>query len=125
MSTGNRDAVSLRAGLRRRRPGAAPFEIGERMRANQFSQLSAFVAVAEHRNFTKAATHLGLSPPSLSQTVRSLETRLGVRLFNRTTRSVALTAAGERLLADMQPLLAGIDKAVDGVNQFRDTPMGC
>ena len=95
------------------------------MRANQFSQLSAFVAVAEHGSFTKAATHLGLSPPSLSQTVRSLETRLGVRLLNRTTRSVALTAAGERLLADMQPLLAGIDKAVDGVNQFRDTPMGC
>jgi DNA-binding transcriptional LysR family regulator len=95
------------------------------MRANQFSQLSAFVAVAEHGNFTKAATHLGLSPPSLSQTVRSLETRLGVRLLNRTTRSVALTAAGERLLADMQPLLEGIDKAVDAVNQFRDTPMGC
>jgi DNA-binding transcriptional LysR family regulator len=95
------------------------------MRANQFSQLSAFVAVAEHRNFTKAATHLGLSTPSLSQTVRSLETRLGVRLLNRTTRSVALTAAGARLLADMQPLLEGIDKAVDAVNQFRDTPMGC
>ena len=95
------------------------------MRANQFSQLSAFVAVAEHRNFTKAAAHLGLSTPSLSQTVRSLETRLGVRLLNRTTRSVALTAAGARLLADMQPLLEGIDQAVDAVNQFRDTPMGC
>jgi DNA-binding transcriptional LysR family regulator len=61
----------------------------------------------------------------LSETVRSLEARLGVRLLNRTTRSVALTAAGERLLADMQPLLEGIDKAVDAVNQFRDTPMGC
>lgn len=95
------------------------------MRANQFSQLSAFVAVAEHRNFTKAAAHLGLSTPSLSQTVRSLETRLGVRLLNRTTRSVAMTAAGERLLADMQPLLEGIDKAVEAVNEFRDTPMGC
>ncbi|HEX4553160.1 MAG TPA: LysR substrate-binding domain-containing protein [Xanthobacteraceae bacterium] len=95
------------------------------MRATQFAQLSAFVAVAEHRNFTKAATHLGLSPPSLSQTVRALETRLGVRLLNRTTRSVALTTAGERLLAHMQPLLQGIDKAVEAVNQFRDTPMGC
>jgi DNA-binding transcriptional LysR family regulator len=95
------------------------------MRANHFSQLSAFVAVAEHRNFTRAATHLGLSTPSLSETVRSLEARLGVRLLNRTTRSVALTVAGERLLADMQPLLEGIDKAVDAVNQFRDTPMGC
>src|SRR5882672_10729013 len=95
-----------------------------RMRANQFSQLSAFVAVAEHRNFTKAATHLGLSPPTLSQTVRSLEDRLDLRLLNRTTRSVALTAAGERLLAHMQPLLEGLEKAVDAVNQFRDTPMG-
>jgi DNA-binding transcriptional LysR family regulator len=95
------------------------------MRANQFSQLTAFVAVAEHRNFTKAATHLGVSPATLSQTVRVLENRLGVRLLNRTTRSVALTAAGERLLADMQPLLEGIDKAVQAVNQFRDTPMGC
>jgi DNA-binding transcriptional LysR family regulator len=95
------------------------------MRANQFSQLTAFVAVAQHRNFTKAATHLGLSPPTLSQTVRSLENRLGVRLLNRTTRSVALTTAGERLLAHMQPLLEGIDKAVEAVNQFRDTPMGC
>jgi DNA-binding transcriptional LysR family regulator len=94
------------------------------MRANQFSELTAFVAVAEHRNFTRAATHLGLSPPSLSQTVRSLETRLGVRLLNRTTRSVALTAAGERLLAHMEPLLEGIDKAADAINQFRDKPMG-
>jgi DNA-binding transcriptional LysR family regulator len=94
------------------------------MRANQFSELTAFVAVAQHRNFTKAATHLGLSPPSLSQTVRSLESRLGVRLLNRTTRSVALTAAGERLLAHMEPLLEGIDKAADAINQFRDKPMG-
>jgi DNA-binding transcriptional LysR family regulator len=95
------------------------------MRAHQFAELTAFVAVAEHRNFTKAATRLGLSPPTLSQTVRSLENRLGVRLLNRTTRSVALTAAGERLLARVQPLLQGIDKAVEAVNQFRDTPMGC
>jgi DNA-binding transcriptional LysR family regulator len=95
------------------------------MRAHQFSELTAFVAVAEHSNFTKAATRLGLSPPTLSQTVRSLENRLGVRLLNRTTRSVALTAAGERLLARVQPLLQGIDKAVEAVNQFRDTPMGC
>jgi len=86
------------------------------MRANQFSELTAFVAVAQHRNFTKAATHLGLSPPSLSQTVRSLESRLGIRLLNRTTRSVALTAAGERLLAHMEPLLEGIDKAADAIN---------
>jgi DNA-binding transcriptional LysR family regulator len=95
------------------------------MRAHHFSELTAFVAVAEHGHFTKAATRLGLSPPTLSQTVSSLEDRLGVRLLNRTTRSVALTAAGERLLARVQPLLQDIDKAVEAVNQFRDTPMGC
>src|SRR5882724_4325558 len=75
-----------------------------RMRANQFSDLTAFVAVAEHRNFTRAANRLGLSAPTLSHNVRSLEDRLRVRLLNRTTRSVALTAAGERLLAHIQPL---------------------
>src|SRR3984893_9833462 len=94
------------------------------MRANQFSELTAFGAVAEHRNFTNRATRLGLAPPSLSQPVRSLESRLGIRLLNRTTRSVALTAAGERLLAHMEPLLEGIDKAADAINQFRDKPMG-
>jgi len=95
------------------------------MRASQFSELSAFVAVAEHRNFTKAANRLRLSTPTLSHTVRSLEDRLGVRLLNRTTRSVAVTPAGERLLAHMRPLLEGLDKAVEAVNQFRDKPMGC
>ncbi|MBO0759605.1 MAG: LysR family transcriptional regulator [Bradyrhizobiaceae bacterium] len=94
------------------------------MRGTQFVELSAFVAVAEHRNFTKAAVHLGISPSSLSQTIRSFEERLGVRLFNRTTRSVALTEVGERLLADAQPVLDGIDKAIEGVNSFRDKPIG-
>jgi DNA-binding transcriptional LysR family regulator len=69
------------------------------MRGAQFVALSAFVAVAEHRNFTKAAAQLGISPSSLSHTIRSFEERLNVRLLNRTTRSVALTEAGERLLA--------------------------
>jgi DNA-binding transcriptional LysR family regulator len=94
------------------------------MRGTQFAELSAFVAVAEHRNFTKAAAQLGISRSSLSQTIRSLEEQLGVRLLNRTTRSVALTDAGERLLADTQPVLDGIDKALDGVNAFRDKPNG-
>jgi DNA-binding transcriptional LysR family regulator len=61
------------------------------MRGTQFAELSAFVAVAEHRNFTKAAAQLGLSRSSLSQIIRSFEERLGVRLLQRTTRSVALT----------------------------------
>lgn len=95
------------------------------MRASEFAQLSAFVAVAERRSFTKAATYLGISNPTLSQSVTSLESRLGVRLLNRTTRSVALTPAGERLLAEMQPVLEGLDKAIEAMNQFREKPMGC
>ena len=94
------------------------------MRGTRFAELSAFVAVAEHRNFTKAAAQLAISPPTLSQTIRSFEERLGVRLFNRTTRSVALTEAGERLLADAQPVLDGMDKAIEAVNAFRDKPIG-
>src|SRR6516162_8037882 len=94
------------------------------MRGTQFAELSAFVAVAEHRNFTKAAAQLGVSPSTLSQTVRSFEERLGVRLLNRTTRSVALTEAGERLLNDAQPILDGVDKAIGAINSFRDKPMG-
>jgi DNA-binding transcriptional LysR family regulator len=94
------------------------------MRGTRFAELSAFVAVAEHRNFTKAAAQLGVSPSTLSQTIRSFEERLGVRLLNRTTRSVALTEAGERLLVDAQPVLDGIDKAIEAVNSFRDKPVG-
>ena len=60
----------------------------------QLTELTAFVAVAEHRSFTKAAAQVGIALPTMSQTIRSLEDRLGIRLFNRTTRSVALTEAG-------------------------------
>ena len=65
----------------------------------QFSELSAFAAVADTLSFTKAAAQIGCSLPTISHTIKSLEERLDVRLFNRTTRSVALTEAGERLLA--------------------------
>ena len=68
---------------------------GQGVRGSQFAQLTAFVAVAEHRSFTRAAEHLGLSTPSLSQAIRALEDGFGVRLLNRTTRSVSLTEAGE------------------------------
>ncbi|HEX9468215.1 MAG TPA: LysR family transcriptional regulator, partial [Bradyrhizobium sp.] len=64
----------------------------------QLAELTAFVAVAEQLSFTKAAVKVGIALPTMSQTIRSLEERLGVRLFNRTTRSVALTEAGDRLL---------------------------
>jgi DNA-binding transcriptional LysR family regulator len=88
------------------------------------TELTAFVAVAEHRSFTKAAAQIGIALPTMSQTIRSFEERLGVRLFNRTTRSVALTEAGDGLLAEVHPILDGIDHAIDNVNSFRNTPTG-
>src|SRR5258708_23554585 len=94
------------------------------MRGTQFAQLTAFVAVAEHNSFTRAATQLGISTPSLSQTIRLLEEQFGVRLLDRTTRSVALTEAGAQLLAHLTPVLEGVHKALDAVNAFRDKPAG-
>jgi DNA-binding transcriptional LysR family regulator len=94
------------------------------MRGTQFSELSVFVAVAEEASFTKAAKRLSVSTGTLSQSVRALEEQLGVRLLNRTTRSVAPTEAGERLLAQLRPLLDGFDAAIESVNAFRDRPAG-
>src|SRR5258708_38631482 len=89
------------------------------MRAPQFAKLTAFVAVAEHASFARAATQLGISNPSLSHAIRSLEDQLGVRLLNRTTRNVALTEAGAELLAHLNPALERFEKALDAVNAFR------
>jgi DNA-binding transcriptional LysR family regulator len=94
------------------------------MRRHELADLTAFVAVARNRSFTRAATDLGLSPSTLSQTIRALEDRLNIRLLNRTTRSVAPTEAGEHLLALLKPALEGIERAVEGLNTFRDTPRG-
>jgi DNA-binding transcriptional LysR family regulator len=94
------------------------------MRGTQFAQLTAFVAVAENRSFTKAASHLGIKVPSLSHAIRSLEEQFGVRLLNRTTRSVALTDAGEQLLGHLTPVLESVDRAIDAVNEFREKPTG-
>jgi DNA-binding transcriptional LysR family regulator len=94
------------------------------MRAPELGQMNAFVTVAERRSFAKAAVQLGISRSRLSETVRGLEDRLGVRLLNRTTRSVAPTAVGERLLARMRPLLDDFDAALDSINAFRDKPAG-
>lgn len=94
------------------------------MRGTQFAQLTAFAAVAQHHSFTKAATHLGISTPSLSQAIRCLEEQFGVRLLNRTTRSVSLTEAGEQLLGHLSPVMEGVEKAVDAINLFRDKPTG-
>lgn len=94
------------------------------MRGNDYAELRAFAAIAEHGSFVRAAAHLGLSPSALSQTIRSLEERLGVRLLNRTTRSVAPSEAGQRLLGRLQPALADLDAAVADVRSLRDTPSG-
>ncbi len=96
------------------------------MRGTRFAEFNAFVAVAEQASFTKAARRLGLSTATLSQTVRALEDHLGVRLLNRTTRSVAPTDAGERLLAQLRPLLEGFDAAMKiTMNTTMDSPIVC
>ncbi|WP_225768356.1 LysR family transcriptional regulator [Inquilinus sp. Marseille-Q2685] len=94
------------------------------MKASGTNDLRAFVAVAEQGSFSKAAERLGLSPSSLSQIIRALEERLGVRLLQRTTRSVALTEAGERLLLRIRPALDELDAALRDVGHFRDRPAG-
>src|SRR5246500_972949 len=83
------------------------------MRGSDFAELKAFAAVVERASFARAADHLGFSPSALSQTVRLLETRLGVRLLNRTTRSVAPTTAGARLYERIAPMIEELDAAVD------------
>ncbi|WP_224371157.1 LysR family transcriptional regulator [Hyalangium versicolor] len=94
------------------------------MRGSEFAELTAFAAVAEHKSFSRAAAHLRVSPSALSQTIRQLEERLGARLLNRTTRSVALSKAGERLLARIVPAISDLDGAVAEVLEMRDTPSG-
>jgi len=94
------------------------------MHGTEFSELNAFVAVAERSNFARAAEHLGIVPSTISQTIRTLEERLGVRLFNRTTRSVSLTDAGERLLARIRPAIMELGAAVQDLDEFRNIPTG-
>lgn len=89
-----------------------------------FSGTSALVAVIQHKSFTKAAEQLGLSPARVSELVRNLEERIGVRLVERTTRSVAATAAGERLLERLRPALDEYQAAFDALNDFRAKPAG-
>jgi DNA-binding transcriptional LysR family regulator len=86
--------------------------------------LTVFAAIAEHGSFVAAARSLGLSTPSVSQALRGLEEKLGVRLFNRTTRSVTLTEAGRALLAQVRPALEQLQGAVESVNIYRDRPTG-
>src|SRR6266446_631942 len=88
------------------------------------ADLNAFAAVARYRSFRSAATVRGVSASTLSEAVRRLETRLGVRLLNRTTRSVTPTEAGARLLERLVPALSEVAAAVDAVNGFRDSLTG-
>jgi DNA-binding transcriptional LysR family regulator len=94
------------------------------MKKASLAEMNAFVAIAERASFAKAARELGVSRSSLSESLRAMEERLGVRLVNRTTRSVALTEAGERLFVQLRPLLDNFDAALDSVNAFRDSPAG-
>ncbi len=82
------------------------------MRGSEFAELKAFIAVVERQSFARAAEHLGLSPSALSQTIRQLEGRIGTRLLNRTTRSVAPSASGELLYARIAPLFREMAVAV-------------
>lgn len=88
------------------------------------SELTAFMAVVRHSSFRAASDELAMSPSTLSHMVRSLEERLRLRLFNRTTRSVATTEAGARLFRSLTPVLSELDLALSDVNSFRDRPSG-
>ncbi|MFZ6642311.1 LysR substrate-binding domain-containing protein [Undibacterium sp. TC4M20W] len=94
------------------------------MRASEFAEFKAFVAIAERQSFARAAAFLEVTPSALSQVMRQLETRVGVRLLHRTTRSVSLTQAGQQLLDHLRPVLDGLEKATEAINDFRDTPAG-
>ncbi len=94
------------------------------LRRADLTELVAFTALAEHLNFRRAAARLGVTPSALSHTIRQLEDRLGVRLFHRTTRSVALTEAGLGLIERVRPAIAQIADALDDVDQSRGRPAG-
>lgn len=94
------------------------------MRRDEIADLAAFVVVAEERSFTKAAARLGMAQSALSQIVRRIEERLGMRLLSRTTRSVAPTEAGELLIATLGPMLHDLDTAIASLGELRDRPAG-
>jgi DNA-binding transcriptional LysR family regulator len=93
-------------------------------RRSDLADLTYFLEIAKHRNFRRAALELGISASALSHALRGLEERVGVRLLNRTSRSVTLTAAGEELKAAISEPLDAISRAVDVLNRFRETPIG-
>ena len=94
------------------------------MRRDNLNDFLAFIAVAREGSFTKAAAKLGVSQSALSYTVRTLEARLGLRLLTRTTRSVSLTEAGERLLDRVGPRFDEIESEISAISALRDKPAG-
>jgi DNA-binding transcriptional LysR family regulator len=94
------------------------------MQREQLADLAAFVAVAQERSFTRAAAKLGITQSSLSHTIRRLESHLGLRLLARTTRSVAPTDAGERLLRTLRPAFEEIVAELDSLSELREKPAG-
>lgn len=88
------------------------------------ADLAVFLAIARQGSFRRAASELGVTPSALSHSLRLLEERIGIRLINRTTRSLALTDAGTRLFARINPAFLDIHDAIDELNRFRDTPFG-
>src|SRR5215210_371906 len=92
--------------------------------ANNLNDLLAFLTVGQERSFTKAAAKLGVSQSALSHTIRGLEERLGLRLLTRTTRSVAPTEVGERLLHTIGPRFEEIEAELTAVSEFREKPAG-
>jgi DNA-binding transcriptional LysR family regulator len=94
------------------------------MKKTDLSALESFLAVADERSFTRAAKRLGVSPSAISHAMRGLEDSMGVRLLSRTTRSVAPTEAGERLLARLRPALNDIQDAIGQASRLRDKPAG-
>ncbi len=94
------------------------------MASDNLTHLAAFAAVARHRSFRRAGAELSLSTSAVSYAIRALEERLGVGLFHRTTRSVALTEAGQRLMERLQPALGQVHDALEEMNRFRATAGG-
>lgn len=94
------------------------------MKRGDLADLTAFVAIADHRSFRAGALQLGVTASALSHSMRQLEERLGIRLLHRTTRSVSLTDAGLRLLERLRPAIDQIDGALEDLNQERERPFG-
>src|SRR6476660_4603509 len=113
-SAANENTISIAFGIER----------DSAMDRGNLSDLTAFVAVADRLNFRAAASQLGVTPSALSHSMRQLEERLGVRLLNRTTRSVSVTDAGLRLLDQLRPAIHRIAGALEELNETRRRPMG-